>query len=91
MKTILFTALTVLCLSGFSGLSYADEMGKMKAETTKGDMKEHKDAMKGEMKAGRDEMKGEKKAKQENMKGEMKEKHDDMKGEMKGQMGAMGK
>lgn len=89
MKKILFTVITVLCLSGFSGLSYADEMSKMKAEA-KGEMKEKKDAMKGEMKAGPDEMKGDK-ITPDGMKGEMKEKHGDMKGEMKGQMGAMGK
>ena len=52
MKKIMLSAIAVMCLAGFSSLSFAEDMGKMKDEM-KGEMK---DEMKGEMK---DEMKGE--------------------------------
>ena len=93
MKRIMLSLIVVMSLGGFSALSFADEMGKMKGEMkgemgkTKDDMKGEKDKMKGESKGKGDETK----AKHDEMKGEMKGKHDEMKGEMKGQTGAMGK
>ena len=46
MKKIMLSAIAVMCLAGFSSLSFAEDMGKMKDEM-KGEMK---DEMKGEMK-----------------------------------------
>jgi len=40
--------IAVMCLAGFSSLSFADEMGKMKDEM-KGEMKGKKDKMMGKM------------------------------------------
>jgi high-affinity K+ transport system ATPase subunit B len=83
MKKILLSLMAVVCFTGFSALSFAEEMGKMKGEM-KGEMMK---AKKDEMKAKKDEMKGEMKADHDKMKGEMKMKKDEMKGEMKGAMG----
>jgi len=71
MKKIMLSVIAVMCLVGFSSLSFATDMGGMK------------DEMKGEMKGMKDEMKGEMKGEMKEMKG-MK---DEMKGEMKGAMG----
>ena len=50
MKNIMLSVIAGMCLVGFSSLSFAEDMGKMKDEM-KGDMKgEMKDEMKGEMK-----------------------------------------
>jgi hypothetical protein len=92
MKKMMLSVITVMCLSGVSSLSFAEEMGKMKGEM-KGEMKSKHDEMKGEMKGMKDmkdQMKGEMKAKHDEMKGEMKgmkDMKDEMKGEMKGAMG----
>jgi uncharacterized protein YjbJ (UPF0337 family) len=75
MKKIMLSVIAVMCLVGFSSLSFAADMGEMK-DKMKGEMKEKMGEMKGD-KAG--EMKGD-------MKGEMK---GDMKGEMKQKMGEM--
>ncbi len=96
MKKIMLSVIAVMCLAGFSSLSFAEDMGKMKDEMMgemKGEMKEMKGDMKGEMKG---KMKGKMKAKHDEMKGEMKEMKGEMKGEMKDEMkgemkGAMGK
>jgi hypothetical protein len=89
MKKMMMAVMAVMCLAGFSSLSFAEDMGSMKGEM-KGEMKSKMsgkhDEMKGEMKAKHDQMKGEMKE----MKGERKEMKDemkDMKGEMKGAMG----
>jgi hypothetical protein len=71
MKKMMLSLVAVMCLVGFSSLSFAEDMGKMKGD------------MKGEMK----DMKGEMKGKHEEMKGDMKGMKDEMKGEMKGAMG----
>jgi hypothetical protein len=91
MKKIMLSVIAVMCLVGFSSLSFAEDMGSMK-----GEMKGMKDEMKGEMKSDmkgmgmKDEMKGEMKekmkAKHDEMKGQMKEMKG-MKDEMKGEMG----
>jgi hypothetical protein len=78
MKKIMLSVVAVMCLVGFSSLSFAEDMGGMK-----GEMKE----MKGEMKGMKGEMKDKTKGKHDEMKGEMKGMKDDMKGEMKGAMG----
>ena len=82
MKQIMLSVIAVMCLAGFTSLSYADDMGKTQNEM-KGEMK----GQKNDMKAKHDEMKGEMKG----QKDDMKSKHDDMKGEMKGKSGEMGK
>ena len=56
MKKFMLSLIAVMCLVGFSSLSFAEDMGKMKEEM-KGDMKGHKDEMKGEMKGTTDAMK----------------------------------
>ena len=53
MKKIMQSLFAVMCLVGFSSLSFAEDMGKMKEEM-KGDMKGHNDEMKGEMKGKMD-------------------------------------
>ena len=58
MKQIMLSIIAVMCLAGFTSLSYADDMGKTKNEM-KGEMKGQKD----DMKAKHDEMKGEMKGK----------------------------
>ena len=45
MKNIMLSLTAVMCLVGFSSLSFAEDMGKMKD-----DMKDMKGDMKGEMK-----------------------------------------
>jgi hypothetical protein len=55
MKRFMLCVTAVMCLAGFSSLSFADEMGKMKDEM-KGEMKGEKDKMKGEMKGKMGEM-----------------------------------
>jgi hypothetical protein len=85
MKKTILLAVAIGCLMGFSSLSFAADMGKMKDEM-KGEMKEMKGDMKGEMKGDmKGEMKGKMKAKHDEMKGDMKE----MKSEMKEKMGEM--
>jgi hypothetical protein len=85
MKKIMLSVIAVMCLVGFSSLSFAEDMGKMKDEM-KGEMKEMKGDMKGEMKGDmKGDMKGKMKAKHDEMKGDMKQ----MKGEMKEKMGEM--
>jgi uncharacterized protein YjbJ (UPF0337 family) len=79
MKKIMLSVIAVMCLVGFSSLSFAADMGEMK-DKMKGEMKEKMGEMKGD-KAG--EMKGDMKGE---MKGDMK---GDMKGEMKQKMGEM--
>lgn len=54
MKKIMLSVIAVMCLAGFSSLSFAEDMGKMKGDM-KGEMKD----MKGDMKGMKDEMKGE--------------------------------
>ncbi len=49
MKKIMLSLIAVMGLVGFSSLSFAEDMGKMKDEM-KGEMKGMKDDMKGEMK-----------------------------------------
>ena len=71
MKKIMLSLIAVMCLAGFSSLSFAEDMGKMKGDM-KGEMKDMKGDMKGEMK---------------DMKGDMKGMKDEMKGDMKGAMG----
>jgi len=67
MKKIMLSVMTVVCLAGFSALSFAGDPGnKMKGE------------MKGEMKAETETMK----AKEHQMKGEMKGMKGEMKGAM---------
>ncbi len=44
----MLSLIAVMCLAGFSSLSFADEMGKMKDEM-KGEMKGKKDKMMGKM------------------------------------------
>jgi hypothetical protein len=87
MKKIMLSVIAVMCLVGFSSLSFAADMGEMK-DKMKGEMKEKMGEMKGD-KAG--EMKGDMKGEMKgDMKGEMKEKMGEMKekmGEMKGKMG----
>jgi Sec-independent protein translocase protein TatA len=91
MKKIMLSVVAVMCLAGFSSLSFAADMGKMKDEM-KGEMKEMKGEMKGDMKGDmKGEMKDKMKAKHDEMKGDMKGMKDEMKGEMKGKMGEMGK
>ena len=51
MKKIMLLAIAVMCLVGFSSLSFAADMGKMKDEM-KGEMKEKMGEMKGKMKEG---------------------------------------
>ena len=63
MQKIVLSIVAVMCLAGFSSLSFADEMGKTKEEM-KGEMKGEKEKMKGEMKGEKEKMKGE-------MKGQM--------------------
>ena len=58
MKQIMLSVIAVMCLAGFTSLSYADDMGKTQNEM-KGEMKGQKD----DMKAKHDEMKGEMKGK----------------------------
>lgn len=58
MKKIMLSLTAVMCLVGFSSLSFAEDMGKMKDET-KGDMKGEMKGMKGEMKGDMKDMKGE--------------------------------
>ncbi|HSL06115.1 MAG TPA: hypothetical protein VK901_21570 [Nitrospiraceae bacterium] len=55
MKKIMFSLVAVMCLAGFSSLSFAEDMGEMNDEM-KGDMKGMKDEMKGEMKGKMGEM-----------------------------------
>src|SRR5262245_56042351 len=101
MKNIMLLLIAGMCLVGFSSLSFAEDMGKMKGEM-KGEMKGHQDEIKGEMKGNmgamkspQGEMKSDMKAQHNEMQGEMKTQHNEMKGEMKdmkGEMkGAMGK
>ncbi len=59
MKAIMLSLLLIMCLAGFSSLPFADEIGKMKGEMMKGEMKGHKDMMKDEMMGKMDAMKGE--------------------------------
>ena len=61
MKKMMLSLVAVMCLAGFSSLSFAEDMGKMKGEMKdmKGDMKGEMKDMKGEMKGMKDEMKGE--------------------------------
>ena len=47
MKKIMLSVIAVMCLVGFSSLSFAADMGKMKDEM-KGEMKEMKGEMKGD-------------------------------------------
>jgi len=75
MKKIMLSLIALMCLAGFSSLSFAEDMGKMKGEM--------KGEMKGKMKAKKSKMK----AKHNEMKGEMKEIKDETKGEMKGATG----
>ena len=49
MKNIMLSLTAVMCLVGFSSLSFAEDMGKMKGDM-KGEMKDMKGDMKGEMK-----------------------------------------
>ncbi len=86
MKKIMQSLFAVMCLVGFSSLSFAEDMGKMKEEM-KGDMKGHNDEMKGEMKGKMDGKKGKKDEMM--MKGDMKAKPDEMKGEMMEKKGEM--
>ena len=65
MKNIMLSLTAVMCLVGFSSLSFAEDMGKMK-DDMKGEMK---------MKGMKDEMKGDMKG---DMKGEMKGKMGEM-------------
>jgi hypothetical protein len=53
MKKIMLSVISIMCLVGFSSLSFAEEMGKMKG--MKDEMKGMKDEMKGDMKG---DMKG---------------------------------
>ena len=73
MKKMLSAAVTMLCLVGFSSLSFADEMGKGK-ESMKGEMKGDKrkthDDM-GDMKGDKGKMQGDMKGDSGKMKGEM--------------------
>jgi hypothetical protein len=95
MKKMMLAVIAVMCLVGFSSLTFAADMGKMKDEM-KGEMKEKMGEMKGdkssEMKGDmKGEMKGDMKddkmgAMKEKM-GEMKEKMGEMKGKMKEGMG----
>ena len=55
MKKIMLSVIAVMCLVGFSSLSFAEDMGKMKDEM-KGEMKGMKGDKMGEMKG----MKGDK-------------------------------
>jgi hypothetical protein len=88
MRRIMVAVVAVLCLAGFSAVSFADEMGKgkegMKGEM-KGDMRKTHDDM-GDMKHDKDQMQGDTKKQMkgdsDKMKGEV-EKKDDM-GKMKG-------
>jgi len=88
MKRIMVAVVAVLWLTGFSAVSFADDMGKgkegMKGEM-KGDMRKTHDDM-GDMKHDKDKMQGdmkkEMKGDSDKMKGEV-EKKDDM-GKMKG-------
>ncbi len=70
MKRLMVAIVAVLCLAGFSSLSFADDMGKgkdsmkgeMKGDKKKtpddmGDMKHDKDKMQGEMKGDSGKMK----------------------------------
>ena len=85
MKKMMLSVIAVMCLVGFSSLSFAADMGKMKDEM-KGDMKEKMGEMKDKMKGDGmkdDGMKGKMKEKM----GEMKDKMGDMKGKMKEGMG----
>jgi hypothetical protein len=82
MKQIMLSLIAVVCLAGFTSLSYADDKRKPDTEV-KDEMKGQKD----EMKANHDDMKSEMKG----QKDEMKVKHDDMKSDMKGKTGEMGK
>lgn len=77
MKKIMLSVMAVMCLVGFSSLSFAADMGEMKDK-----MKEKMSEMKGDKSS---EMKGDMKGE---MKGDMK---GDKMGEMKGKMGEMGK
>ena len=85
MKKMMLSVIAVMCLVGFSSLSFAADMGKMKDEM-KGDMKEKMGEMKDKMKG--DGMKDDG-MKDDGMKDKMKEKMGDMKdkmGDMKGKM-----
>jgi hypothetical protein len=66
MKNIMLSVIASMCLVGFSSLSFAEDMGKMK-----GEMKGHQDEMKGEMKGNMGAMKGEMKDTKGEMKGAM--------------------
>jgi hypothetical protein len=82
MKKIMLSVIAVMCVIGFSSLSFSADMGEMK-DKMKGEMKEMKEKM-GEMKG---DMKGDKAGE---MKGEMKgDKMGDMKGKIKEKMGEM--
>jgi len=98
MKTMTVAMATVvLCLGGWSGQCFADEMGKMGTDMkgeVKSEKKTHTDSMQSEkhsqenaMKGQADAMKGEAKSGHDQMKDSMKASHDGMKSEMKGAMG----
>jgi hypothetical protein len=81
MRKLIVATIAVLCLAGFSSLSFADEMGKGKGQAGE---------MKGEKGKKHDDM-GEMKSDKGKMQGEMKEDGGKMKGEMdKGDMGKKG-
>jgi hypothetical protein len=77
MKKMILAVVAVLCLAGFSSVSFADDMGKekgaMKGEM-KGDKRKTHDDM-GDMKHDKDKMQGEMKGDSDKMKGDM-DKHD---------------
>src|ERR1700752_1543243 len=68
MKNIMLLLIAGMCLVGFSSLSFAEDMGKMK-----GEMKGHQDEMKGEMKGNMGAMKNT----QGEMKSDMKAQHNE--------------
>lgn len=83
MRKMMVAIVAVVCLAGFSAVSFADDMGKgkdsMKGEM-KGDKRKTHDDM-GDMKHEKDKMQGEMKGDSDKMKGDM-DKHD--MGKMKG-------
>jgi uncharacterized protein YxeA len=74
MKKIMLSLIAVLCLSGVSALSFADEIGKLKA-----DMKGEQDKMKADVKAQQDKTKAEVMAQKSKTNAEMKGKAGEMK------------
>ncbi len=73
MRKLIVAAVAVMCLAGFSSLSFADDMGKgkdsMKGEM-KGDNRKTHDDM-GDMKGDKDKMQGDMKGDSGKMKGDM--------------------